>query len=31
MTLVPSARLPAEQWTTKGSSFDDSSPAAITW
>lgn len=32
MTLVPSARIPAEQWTTEGgASFDDSAPATITW
>ena len=31
MTLVPSARIPAEQWTSGGSSFDDSAPRTITW
>jgi hypothetical protein len=31
MTLVPSARIPAEQWTTGGASFDDSAPATIRW
>ncbi len=31
MTLVPSARLPAEQWTSAGASFDDSTPRTISW
>jgi len=31
MTLVPSARIPAEQWTSGGSSFDDSAPRTIAW
>ncbi len=31
MTLVPSARIPAEQWTSGGTSFDDSAPATISW
>ena len=31
MTLVPSARIPAEQWTYRGASFDDSTPTTITW
>jgi hypothetical protein len=31
MTLVPSARIPAEQWTTGGTIFDDSSAATISW
>jgi hypothetical protein len=31
MTVVPSARIPAEQWTANGRSFDDSVPATITW
>ena len=26
MTLVPSARIPAEQWTSAGASFDDDAP-----
>jgi hypothetical protein len=31
MTLVPSARIPAEQWTSAGASFDDSAPRTISW
>jgi hypothetical protein len=31
MTLVPSARIPPEQWTSGGASFDDSAPTSITW
>jgi len=31
MTLVPSARIPAEQWTSAGASFDDSTPRTISW
>ena len=31
MTLLPSARIPAEQWTSGGSSFDDSAPTTISW
>jgi hypothetical protein len=31
MTLVPSARIPPEQWTSAGGSFDDSAPRTITW
>jgi hypothetical protein len=31
MTLVPSARVPVEQWTADGKTFDDSVPATISW
>jgi len=31
MHLVPSARIPAEQWSAGGSSFDDSTSRAINW
>ena len=31
MTVVPSARIPAEQWTANGRTFDDTSPTTITW
>ena len=31
MRLVPSARIPAEQWSAGGSSFDDSTSRAINW
>jgi hypothetical protein len=31
MTLVPSARIPPEQWTTDGTTFDDSSSTTISW
>ena len=31
MTVVPSARIPAEQWTANSRNFDDSVPATITW
>jgi len=31
MTLVPSARIPPEQWTSAGASFDDSAPTTISW
>ena len=31
MTVVPSARIPPEQWTFAGASFDDSAPRTITW
>jgi hypothetical protein len=31
MTLVPSARIPPEQWTSAGQSFDDRAPRVISW
>jgi hypothetical protein len=31
MTLVPSARIPPEQWTTGRTTFDDSSATTISW
>jgi len=31
MTVVPSARIPAEQWTAAGRSFDDAAPTTISW
>ena len=31
MTVVPSTRVPPEQWTADGKSFDDSAPAVIAW
>jgi hypothetical protein len=31
MTLVPSARVPAQQWTSNGKTFDDSAPTTISW
>jgi hypothetical protein len=31
MTVVPSARIPAEQWTANGRTFDDSVPTTIAW
>ena len=31
MVLVPSARVPAEQWTANGRTFDDTKPVTITW
>ena len=31
MTVVPSARIPAEEWTANGRTFDDSVPATISW
>ena len=31
MTVVPSARVPAEQWTAGGRSFTDERPETITW
>jgi hypothetical protein len=31
MTVVPSARIPAEVWTANGRTFDDSVPATIRW
>jgi hypothetical protein len=31
MTVVPSARIPAEQWSYRGASFDDRAPTTITW
>ena len=31
MTLVPSSRIPAEQWTSGVESFDDSAPRTLTW
>ncbi len=31
MTVVPSSRVPPEQWTSAGGSFDDSAPRTITW
>ena len=30
MTVVPSARIPAEQWTANGRTFDDTAPTTIT-
>ncbi len=31
MTVVPSTRIPVEQWTANGKAFDDSGPVTITW
>jgi len=31
MTVVPSARIPAEQWTANGSTFPDTAPTVISW
>jgi hypothetical protein len=31
MTVVPSARIPEEQWTADGRTFDDSAPTTISW
>jgi hypothetical protein len=31
MTVVPSARIPEEQWTAGGRTFDDSAPTTISW
>jgi hypothetical protein len=31
MTVVPSARIPAEQWTAQGRSFSDTKPTSIDW
>ena len=31
MTVVPSARIPAEQWTANGKSFDDSMSTTVSW
>jgi hypothetical protein len=31
MTVVPSTRIPAEQWTADGRTFDDSTPTTISW
>ncbi len=31
MTVVPSARIPAERWTADGRTFGDTAPTAITW
>jgi hypothetical protein len=31
MTVVPSARIPPEQWTAGGRTFDDSAPTTISW
>jgi hypothetical protein len=31
MTVVPSARIPPEQWTADGRTFDDSAPTTISW
>jgi hypothetical protein len=31
MHLVPSARIPAQQWTAEGSSFDDSTARTVSW
>jgi hypothetical protein len=31
MVVVPSARIPSEQWTANGRTFDDSKPTTITW
>jgi hypothetical protein len=31
MTVVPSARVPAEQWTAGGRSFTDERPETISW
>jgi len=31
MTVFPSARIPQEQWTADGKTFDDSVPSIITW
>jgi hypothetical protein len=31
MTVVPSARIPAEQWTAGGRTFEDTAPTTINW
>jgi hypothetical protein len=31
MDLVPSARIPTEQWTANGTTFDDARPTTISW
>ena len=31
MSLVPSARLPVEQWTSNGKTFDDGAPITVSW
>jgi len=31
MTIVPSARLPAEQWSFNGRTFDDSATTTVSW
>ena len=31
MTVVPSARVPAEQWTANGHTFQDTAPTTISW
>ena len=31
MTVVPSARIPAEQWTASGRTFTDAIPTPVTW
>ncbi len=31
MTVVPSARVPAEQWTANGQTFEDTAPTTISW
>jgi hypothetical protein len=31
MALIPSTRVPAEQWTANGRTFDDTTPVTITW
>jgi Protein of unknown function (DUF4012) len=31
MTVVPSARIPAEQWTSGGKTFDDTAPTSVSW
>jgi hypothetical protein len=31
MTVVPSARIPAEQWTSSGMTFDDTAPTTVSW
>jgi hypothetical protein len=31
MTVVPSARIPAEQWTSGTKAFDDTAPASVSW
>ena len=31
MTVVPSARIPAEQWTSGGRTFDDTVPTTVSW
>lgn len=31
MDLAPSARIPVEQWTANGTTFDDAQPSTISW